>query len=82
MSFLLASRCPRLARARDEHLAERARAAAWEARMQDERLRLDALVAHRELQLVRSYRTKSPRYIAVRQWKLDQARALRAKLGA
>jgi hypothetical protein len=71
--FALASRCPRLARARDGYIAEQARIAASERRSRNERLRLSRLVAHRELQLQRAFWTGSPRYIAVRQRKLQEA---------
>lgn len=82
MTFVLATRCPRLARARDGYLVDRARAAAWERRMDYERLRLDRLVAHRELQLVRAYTTRDWRYIRERQRKLTEAQRLRSRLGA
>jgi hypothetical protein len=74
VTFLLADRCPRLAKARDDH----------ERHVRDDRQaarqRSDALLsaernlAHRELQLVRAMHTGKGRYIAERQRKLKAAR--------
>lgn len=72
--FSLHSICPRLARARDQLLALREaqhRRRIWIA---DERLKLERLVAHRELQLLRAGQTNDSRYIKRRQDKLDRAR--------
>ena len=41
--------------------------------LQDERLRLQRLIAHRELQLVRAEKTRSRKYIAERQKLLRSA---------
>jgi hypothetical protein len=57
---------PRLALARDQFVARRAYA-------QSELLNLERLVAHRDLQLARSYGSRNGRYIATRQRKLAQA---------
>lgn len=58
---------PRLARARDER-ARRLR------ELTADRLRLERLVAHRELQLVRAGRGGRRSYLAERQKKLEDAR--------
>jgi hypothetical protein len=71
----LADIAPRLARAHRERRLE-VEAQAAEARFRATRLlAAERNLAHRELQLQRSYWTKSPRYIAERQRKLEQARA-------
>jgi hypothetical protein len=74
VTFSLAARCPRLAKARDDHERQ------VRDRRQAARQRSDALLsaernlAHRELQLVRAFHTGKGRYIAERQRKLDAAR--------
>ena len=77
----LASICPRLARARDQYLAEQAERIAEAARaairariLADRLLHKQWLVEHRELQLIRSYHTRNPRYIAERERKWKQAK--------
>lgn len=73
-----AEHCPRLARARDEYVRiERRKLAS----LASARLRLERLVAHRELQLVRAQRTGDGRYIARRTGKLERAREALARLG-
>lgn len=72
---VLAAIAPRLARA---YYAERNHIeaeAAYERFRRNKQLAAERLVAHRELQLQRSYWTQSPRYIAERQRKLAAARA-------
>ena len=72
---------PRLARARDQFLAHRAKVLADRAEAdrvalmrQAKLVELQRLVAHRELQLIRAYATGRGRYIVARQRKLEQAR--------
>ncbi len=65
---------PRLALAHKERKAEIWEAdRAW-ARSETERVKLERLVAHRELQLVRAQWGNSARYVAVRQRKFNSAR--------
>jgi hypothetical protein len=78
----LADIAPRLARAHRERRHE-LEAQAAEARFRATRLlQAERLLAHRELQLQRSHWTKSPRYIAERQRKLERARAEVARWAA
>jgi hypothetical protein len=76
----LADNCPRLSRAHraavEEALAESRRRRRLRAQVH----RAEALVAHRELQLVRAWRTGSGGYIDVRQRKLTQAQQLLTRL--
>ena len=71
---------PRLARARDLLVAvlrrERAERLGWLKR----ELKLESLVAHRELQLVRALNTGDGRYIKTRRRKLVQAQKALAKI--
>jgi hypothetical protein len=78
----LAEIAPRLARARDQLVAERR--LDGRRRLHVRRLLLDAerLVAHRELQLIRAGRTRDPGYIARRQRKLEAARKALKRLQA
>lgn len=73
---------PRLARARDQLLAEQAREARREKRARARRrkraareLHLQWLVDHRDLQLARALHTGNGNYIDQRRRKLDAARA-------
>lgn len=70
---------PRLARARDGLIEERRVARLARERFSEEKLRLERLLAHRELQLARAYVTDSGRYIAARQGKLREAKGLLAR---
>jgi hypothetical protein len=77
MTFELCSVAPRLARARDAFLAEQkalAEAAAAGRRLENRRDRLERLVAHRELQLLRAAVTGKPDYERARARKLAAAR--------
>lgn len=76
----LADIAPRLARARDQILEERRLARERRRRLIDDRLRLDRLVAHRELQYIRALKTGRRRYMDTRARKLEEARAARARL--
>lgn len=69
---------PRLCRAYDGLVVARHGAARGRRHALGKVLECERLVAHRELQVVRAATTKSPRYIRVRQTKLNQAKA---KLG-
>lgn len=85
----LSSIAPRLARARDEYLAEQAERAAEAAQaavragiLADRLLHKQWLVEHRELQLIRAYSTGNPRYIAQRERKWQQAKRELAEVQA
>lgn len=65
---------PRLAAARDGYNAAVAAAEARRAFIVAQRLRVEKLVAHRELQLARAQRTGNGSYIRKRAGKLDAAR--------
>jgi hypothetical protein len=65
---------PRLAKARDQYLAERAERSRIAVARASKLLELQRLVAHRELQLIRAEHTGNRRYIRERQDKLDSAR--------
>lgn len=69
----LAANCPRLAKARDEYLAERERAWQTERRRLSQQLQLERLVAHRELQYLRVAATGDRRRVAERARKLAAA---------
>ena len=69
----LAENCPRLHRAVVARRAEVAEESRIDLEIAQNRLRLQRRVAHRELQLVRSYSTRDARYIAERQKKLLEA---------
>ena len=71
---------PRLGRARDQILEERRTVRERRRRLIADRLRLDQLVAHRELQYVRALKTGRRRYMDTRARKLEEARAARARL--
>lgn len=71
----LADIAPRLARAVEAERRVIAARVLRERRKQSEILRLERLVAHRELQLVRAYSTCDRRYIKRRAEKLDSARS-------
>jgi hypothetical protein len=64
---------PRLAAARDQLLADRAHARARHHWLVHRVSHLEALVAHRDLQLIRAMHTRDGRYIARRQTKLKHA---------
>ena len=71
--------CPRLALARDKHeLAWRERKADELKRARD-LARLESLVAHRELQLIRAGSIGRGRYIDVRRRKYEQAQGMLAR---
>lgn len=63
---------PRIARARDQYLEERARIERERRHLADERLRLERLVAHRELEFLRAgaYRTGHRQHVKERSKKL------------
>lgn len=65
---------PRLAKARERLLSDLRRERIERHRWREEDLRLERLVAHRELQLVRALNTRKLAYIEIRQHKLDKAR--------
>lgn len=69
----LAIHCPRLARARDQFVAERERAWQEERRRAAQQLELERLVAHRELQYLRAAATRNRRYAEARARKLAAA---------
>lgn len=71
---------PRLARARDQILELRRQEDRHGYWLTDERLRLARLIAHRDMQLVRSYTTRSLPYIRLRQAKLKNAQLQLADL--
>lgn len=71
---------PRLARACDQILELRRQETRHERWLTDERLRLARLIAHRDLQLARSYSTRSLSYIRLRQAKLKNAQLQLADL--
>ncbi len=75
MTFSLYQVAPRLAKARDERREELRVAAVRRRRVADLILKAERLVAHRDLQLVRAYDTRSSRYIAERQRKLKAAQS-------
>lgn len=78
----LADVCPRLARARDQYLAERAARAARLRRLAREQHRTERLLAHRELQLIRAGATNDGRYVKRRADKLAQTQQRLADLRA
>jgi hypothetical protein len=83
VTFELRSIAPRLAQARDAFLAEQkalANAAEAERRLERRRDRLERLVAHRELQLLRAAATGKPDYERLRARKLAAARRELKKL--
>lgn len=69
----LAALAPRLARARDELLADRRRARVRRGYLRTMVLKRERLLAHRELQFARACATGNGRYITARQRKLDVA---------
>jgi hypothetical protein len=71
---------PRLARARDQHVAEVRERAQRRAEAETLRVNLDRLVAHRELQLLRAGATNDREYVARRSRKLAAAQRARARL--
>lgn len=75
-TFRLSDVAPRLARARDAHNAWVREIDRERLRLVGERLDLERLVAHRELQLIRAgrARTNRRRYLEVRTAKLESAR--------
>ena len=79
-AFGLHAIAPRLARARDAFLASQREHARRERRRLAGLERAEQIVIHRELQLLRAGATGDRRYVARRQHKLDQARALVARL--
>lgn len=64
---------PRLALARDQRRAQPAEESRFALVIAERRLDLERLVAHRDLQLVRAYSSRSPSYIGTRQRKLAAA---------
>lgn len=74
-AFQLADRCPRLALARDQRLQQLRDESHMRLVRLQQRYRLERLVAHRELQLIRAEAKGAGKYIAVRQRKLVEARA-------
>jgi hypothetical protein len=68
-----AARCPRLSKAHRERQAELYAERAERRRVRNELLKLERLVAHRELQELRATQ-RNRRYYAHRARKLDQAR--------
>lgn len=78
----LAELAPRLHRAHQAE-AQRLYAACRERHcVRGALLSAERLVAHRELQLARAYSTRSPKYMAVREHKLADARRKLARLQA
>lgn len=67
--------CPRLAKAADQHNAR------YRLR-RDQLFRAERLLAHRDLQLQRSFHSRSGKYIAERQRKLVEAQKLVDRLRA
>ena len=64
---------PRLHKAHSERKVElRALELQW-MKLEDDRVRLEGLVAHRDLQLIRAYQRNSGRYIETRRQKLNEA---------
>lgn len=76
----LADVAPRLARARDQHEARIAAERKRQRKLAHERLRLERLIAHRELQLLRAGTTRSQWYVDVRARKLASAQRALARL--
>jgi hypothetical protein len=72
-SFSLHDVAPRLAKARDQRREELRVASAQRRHLATLLLDAERRVAHRELQLVRSYATRNLKYIAHRQQKLKVA---------
>lgn len=79
---LLAARevAPRLARAHDQVVAERAYRRFLRPWLTTEILETERLIAHRELQLIRAGRVGRRKYVDVRTTKLDEARSRLAGL--
>lgn len=73
--FSLRSIAPRLARARDQFLELQDRKRWWQRQYESERLRLQRLIAHRELQELRAGHVNDRRYVNRRHDKLARARA-------
>lgn len=73
--FDLYTIAPRLAKARDQFLALQRQENEHRIWLINERHRLQKLIAHRELQVLRAGATGDRRYIKRRQDKLDHARA-------
>lgn len=74
LTFALSSRFPRLALARDQRVCELT-LERYERRFVRAKLEsAERCVAHRELQLARSYSTGNGRYMLMRQRKLGEAR--------
>lgn len=71
----LATNCPRLARARDQHNAHVRQQAVDRRRHAELLCRAEQLLAHRELQLIRAEATGDAKYIRKRHGKLVAARA-------
>lgn len=75
MDFALATRRPRLALARDQHNAWHAEREQRLHKLTSTRHRLERLVAHRELQLLRAGAKNKRPYVAKRAAKLADAQA-------
>lgn len=74
--MILADVAPRLARARDGWLAEQRARDLRRYHLTCDRLRLERLVAHRDLQLQRAQARGSGSYIKARRHKLEDAQRL------
>ena len=72
---VLAERCPRLHRAAQAERVLLAARARREIEKRKQLARLEWLVEHREMQLLRAGATGNPKYFAYRARKLDTARA-------
>lgn len=79
-TFSLYEIAPRLALARDQHNAEVRRQQMHALNVVIDRHELERLIAHRELQLQRAFRTRDGKYIAERQRKLRSAQQRLAQL--
>lgn len=77
--FRLETRCPRLALARHQRVAEIIAERQAYRDAQDRHLETQRLVAHRDLQLVRAWSTGSRRYIRRRERLLEEARREHAR---
>lgn len=73
-AFLLVERCPRLARARDQRRVEMRLERDERRFVRDKLESAERCVAHRELQLARSFSTGNGRYMLERQAKLGEAK--------
>lgn len=72
----LRDNCPRLALARDQHIAWLAAESHAAARRAHERYKAEKLLAHRELQFLRAGGGRSRKYVAERARKLAEARRI------